>query len=208
MNAALFVRVSKPSQDYERQVRELSDLAKKNQLNVVATFAEKISGRSQRDKRLALDELLSSIEKKNIQILLVTEVSRLGRRTRDILELIDNLHAKKVRIYIKNIGMYTLDERFKPVPFTSFIITILADLARLESEGLSERILSGLEHAKAKGKVFGRPPGSTENDKEILKKHSKVVRMLNDGLSIRNVAKVCEVSKGTVSKVKKIIASN
>ena len=79
---------------------------------------------------------------------------------------------------------------------------MLAEFARLERETLRERILSGMEEARRKGKKIGRPEGSLKEAENYLQDYPSVVRNLKQGLSLRQTAKVCEVSVNTVRKVK------
>lgn len=73
----------------------------------------------------------------------------------------------------------------------------------METERLSERILSGLEQARRNGKRLGRPPGSTKDDEQLLHQYAAVVKDLKKGLSIRQVAVLREVSTDTVQRVKR-----
>jgi hypothetical protein len=74
------------------------------------------------------------------------------------------------------------------------MFTLLAEFARMERETLSERILSGMEEARRKGKHLGRPDGSLENKETFLKKYPSVVRNLRHGISVRKTAKICDTS--------------
>ena len=85
---------------------------------------------------------------------------------------------------------------FKPILLT------LVGFAEMERELLRERIKSGLDTARRKGKKLGRPAGATETADDILAKYPAVVRNIRSGLSVRKIAKICDVSAGTVQKVK------
>ncbi len=81
------------------------------------------------------------------------------------------------------------------------MFTLLAEFARLEGEVLRERIMSGMEEARRRGKKIGRPQGSPEESESFLKKYPSVVRHLKAGISLRKTAKLCEVAINTVRKV-------
>ncbi|MCJ8164595.1 hypothetical protein MKJ04_07025 [Pontibacter sp. E15-1] len=83
-----------------------------------------------------------------------------------------------------------------------FLLTILADIGRMERLTLIERVKSGLDEAKRRGKILERPIGTT---KSLLKEHPKVVKYLKDNYSIRETAKLCDVSISPVQRVKKLL---
>lgn len=205
----IFVRVSRKEQNYDRQVSELQAYAEANNMEVVETITEKISGsKTALNDRVAIARLLELVSMGKIKKVLISEVSRLGRRTKDVLEVIDILHQSKVSLVVYNYKLETLDNKGKVNPMAQFLITIIADIARMESENLSDRILSGLDEAKRKGKTLGRKEGTTKTDKQFLKENKKAVQLLKDKKqSIRNVAKLCDLSTNTVLKIKKILAS-
>ena len=80
---------------------------------------------------------------------------------------------------------------------------VLANVAQMEREQISERVKSGLAEAKRKGKILGRPEGTTKGKEDLLKEYKGVVKQLKEGLSIRKTAAFCGVSAATVQKVKK-----
>ena len=84
---------------------------------------------------------------------------------------------------------------------------ILSEFAFVEKEILVERINSGLEQARRNGKVLGRKVGSTENKNDILKKYSKVVPDIRAGISLNKCMKIHSVSKNTVIKLKRMLAT-
>jgi DNA invertase Pin-like site-specific DNA recombinase len=202
INVVIFVRVSKQSQDYERQIADLTSYANRQGYTVVKTIAEKISGAKRNEDRKGITELLELAASKTITKVLVTEVSRLGRRTSDVLKVIEELTERKVSVYAQNYNLETLTPEGKPNPVAGLLFTLLAEFSRLERETLVERIHSGLEQARRRGKVLGRPEGTTKDDAALLKEYSTVVRNVKQGFSLRQVAKLSDVSVNTVRKVK------
>lgn len=209
MKVAIFARVSKVdgTQTTSRQTTELAELATKQGWQVVATVTEQISGAKSNIEREGLQELLSLAASGQVQKVLIAEVSRLGRKVAEVLKVIEALAAYKVSIYIANIGMETLlaDGRenfmFKP------ILVTLAGFAEMERELLKERIKSGMEQAKKKGKKFGRPTGTSESKADLLNKYPAVTKNLAKGFSIRQTAKLAGCTPATVQKVKKALAA-
>lgn len=202
---AIFVRVSKQSQDYERQIADLNAYAVKQGYTVVATIAEKISGAKRNSERQGIAELLELAASRRIKKVLVSEVSRLGRRTSDVLKVIEELTEQGVSIYAQNYNLETLTPEGKRNPVASLLFTLLAEFARLERETLVERINSGLDQARRRGKTLGRPTGTTKDSTALLQEYAPVVRFIKQGFSLRQTAKLAEVSVNTVRKVKNLL---
>jgi DNA invertase Pin-like site-specific DNA recombinase len=175
-------------------------VAKNQSVRVVAEISEKISGVRTNLERDSIQELLLLSRQGAIQKVLVCEVSRLGRSTVEVLQVVDELTELGVSIYVQNFGIETLKDG-KRNPVAQFLFTLLAEFARLERETLRERILSGMDEARRQGKKIGRPDGTTEEKADFLKKYAPVIRNLRAGLSVRKTAKLCDVSINTVRKV-------
>lgn len=104
----IFARVSTSNQEYDRQVNELTVLAANNNWKVCACFTEKISGAKANTERTELLRMVEYVTNNAIDKVLVTELSRLGRNTLGVLEVIELLNSKKVSIYIQNYAIETL----------------------------------------------------------------------------------------------------
>jgi|ERR1700757_460416 len=200
----LFIRVSTNQQDYTRQILELNTYCKNQGYVVVKTIATKITGSKTQKDRPDLIELLSCAKKKQFDKVLVTEISRIGRNAKDIRNTIDQLHSHKIGIIFKSLGVESLNEEHKESFVTNIIISIYAELAQEEKRILVDRIKSGLNAAKAKGKQLGRPEGK-EDKLVVLRKYPRLVKDLRNGLSLRKAMLVHGLSKGTIIKVKNII---
>lgn len=202
----LFVRVSSLKQEFGRQVSELNEYADKNGYLIVKTIATKISGNSNSDERVDLQNLLESASKGEFKKVIVTEVNRLGRKAKDIRSTIDKLHALGISIVFKNLsGIESLVDG-KESFVTNIIIAIYSELAQEERRILIERINSGLAEAKRKGKTLGRKIGSSETQIEFLKKYSSLIKDIKNGISLNKCMKIHNVSKNTIIKVKKLIS--
>lgn len=207
MNVVIFARVSTSDQNTDRQVNDLRELCATQNWEVVAEITEEISRVALNSQRPAIAELLQLAAAGRIKKVAVTEVSRLGAKVVEVVDTIEKLAAFGVSVYIQNIGMETLlpDGRenfmFKP------ILVTLVGFAEMERELLRERIKSGMEAARRKGKSIGRPKGTTKDAAEILSEYDQVVRLLRQSYSIRKTAKIADVSPATVQKVKKAMAT-
>ena len=107
---AIFARVSTSIQDYERQVNELTALAVRNEWTVEATFCEKVSGAKRNSERKELSRMVEYVQAHHINKVAVTELSRLGRDTLQVLEVIEQFNKLGISLYIQNYGIETLTE--------------------------------------------------------------------------------------------------
>ncbi|SFG87364.1 recombinase family protein [Pontibacter chinhatensis] len=199
---AILVRVSKADQSYDRQVTELTEYAASREFKVIELITETVSGSKKNSERKGIQRLLRLAESRKINKVLVHEVTRLGRDTAQVLATMEALHALQVSVVVKNYSIETLNPDGSVNAMAQFLLTILADIGRMERITLIERVKSGLEEARRKGKVLGRPQGST---KDLVRSHPKVVRYLQAGQSIRETAKLCGVGVSTVQRVKKAL---
>ncbi|SDK27510.1 Site-specific DNA recombinase [Catalinimonas alkaloidigena] len=203
MNVALFARVSTvDKQDTNRQINELTDYCRSNGWNINHVITEKISGRIANDKRPGVALLRKVIASGKLSKIVVSEVSRLGRDTREVLNLIHDMKENKVSLHIMNYQLDTLKSDGTENSMGQLLITLLADIARMETQLLSERVRSGMAEAKRKGKHVGRPKGSNTKTDDYLKKHKVAVSLLVKGVPIRKVAAACNCSTFTVQCVK------
>jgi len=205
---AILVRVSTTKQETARQLSELRDYAEGKGYSIVAECEEKASGASDVAKRQGIHDVLDLARQGRIQKVLVHEVSRVARRNSVAHRFVEELEELGVSLYWHAQGIETMLPNGKRNPAASVMFALLAELARNERETLSERIRSGLQEAAKRGRYPGRPVGTAMSPEELVRKHSKVVRQLRAGQSIRNTAKICGVSKGTVERVRKAMFGN
>lgn len=204
MKSIIYTRVSKKDQTTARQVNDMRSL---KGFEVLDVFSEKISGFSVSfSKRPVLQKALLYIRENGIECIMVSEVSRLGRNTHEVLGLIEELKKEGVAIYIHNIAATINKKDSSSEIFTKLIVTIMADLARLESEQMSYRIKSGIRSRKAKGLTTGRKIGSKESKDKFLSKHVDIQKYLSKGYSSREIQKLCRCSPNTIKKVKNSLA--
>jgi DNA invertase Pin-like site-specific DNA recombinase len=199
IQAIIYTRTSTTRQSSDRQINELKNI---EGYKVVKTFTETISGYTKSiHERPKLQAAIKYMIDHDIKMLMVHEISRLGRKTAEVLTLINELKEKGIKIYIKSLDM-VINDNSAAENINVFAVTLLADLARMESENLSYRIKSGLEERKRKGYAVGRQFGSTESKEKYLKKYQKVIKRLEEGSSIREIAAIYSISPTTVQKVK------
>lgn len=199
----IFARVSSDNgtQDYERQINDLQALSKAKHWLVEAIFAEKISGAKKNIERTELMNMIKYIKSHNINKVLVTELSRLGRDTLQVLQTIEILNQYKVSVYIQNYGVETLTTKGDINPTSQFLITILAEVARMERKTIRERIASGYQNFRNNGGKVGRKQGYRKSDETMKDEYAEEIRLLKKGYSLRNVAKLTHTSVNTLRKL-------
>src|SRR5690606_6374665 len=107
-------------------------------------------------------------------------------------------------LMVDNLGITSLIDE-KPNSTFNLIISVMGNVAQMERETLLERQREGIAIAKANGTYKGRVKGSTESANEFLSKHKDVIKYLKQNQSLRNTAKLADVSLGTVQKVKRYL---
>lgn len=206
--ACLFIRVSTQVQDYDRQISDLTAYCQQKNYVIAKVIATKITGTKTFADRQDLQELLAAANRNEFQKVIVTEISRIGRNARDIRNTIDQLHRKGVALVFKNLGgLESIDENSNESFVTNIIIAIYSELAQEEKRILSERIKSALAEVRRKGlKKLGRPTGGDDIN-SVKKKYSKLICDLKKGHSLTECSKLHDVSRNTVIKIKKLIAT-
>ena len=109
-NVVIFTRVSKQSQDFQRQISDLQSYADMKGFNVVQIISEKISGAKNNTDRKGITELMVLAKAGKINRVLVSEVSRLGRKTSEVLKTVEDLKAMGISVFIQNHNIETLNE--------------------------------------------------------------------------------------------------
>ena len=209
IQAVIYSRVSSDSerQDTERQTLELKEYAHRMGYTLVDVYEEKVSGVKKNEQRPVFSKMLEDISCKQIDKVLVWELSRIGRSVLQSLQNIQTLHDMKVSIYIKNFNLETLNDDKTPNSLSMFMVQILFAVASMESKMTLARLQSGYRnHIKKHGSnSVGRKKGSIDSDETILDRHADVAKLLKRGLSVRNINAITNKSTNTIMKVKKIL---
>ncbi|RHI29865.1 DNA resolvase [Bacteroides intestinalis] len=206
--AVIYARVSSVSdrQNTQRQIEDLARFASQNDYEVLKVSEEHISGATKNENRKVLMESLNFCIANKVDCLLLSELSRLGRSTLQVLKSLEMLHESKVSVYIQNLGIYTLQPNGDVNPIASIMVTVLAEMANIERSNIVYRLNSGRESYIAKGGKLGRKEGSIKSVVQKKEEYKEVITLLKRGYSVRNVAKLGTVSVSTVQRVKKEFA--
>lgn len=202
-NVAILCRVSTEEQDTSRQVSELKALCHEKGWNVVAVVENKESGMK---RSLAGLEAVKELARKGkIQKVVVSEISRIARRLSVVSKFVEEMEDLKVSIFWQNQGLETLQENGERNGVANIFLAAFAEIARNEREMTVKRIRSGLDSAREKGKILGRPKGSFKSPKQFLSDHCGIAKRLNKQQTIRDISKLEGCSFSTIYKVKKML---
>ena len=190
-------------QDVTRQTVELTKKYA-NTHNIVKTFAYYQSG-TKNDN--ANSEMLAYAVDNKIENILVTEISRIGRRVVQVLQFIDECAKHKINVIIDNYSLNSLNKDKTVNTVTQLILNISASISAIELAETKRRLDSGRRKYINDGGILGRKQGTKETKEATLSKYKDVVKYLKQGDSIRKVSKLTGSSPNTVNKVKQIMAA-
>jgi len=191
--AAIYARVSTSDQSCERQVTELTAFAERGGYDVIGVFKDTASGASA--NRIARNRVLDLAQARHIDAILVSELSRWGRSTQDLLDTLNRLAGWNVSVVAMSGMTFEVE-----TPHGRMMATMLAGIAQFERGLLSERVKSGLAAARARGKKLGRQTGQRPKSDKLA---PKVVQAVEDGRSYRWIARDLGISKNTVLDIMK-----
>lgn len=188
-NAAVYTRVSTKDkgQDTENQVRQLTTFCEKQGWNVVKVYRDQMTGKH--SDRQAFQEMFADASRREFDVVLFWSLDRFSRE--GVLETLQHLQ----RLTSYGIGYKSFTEQFLDScgVFRDAVIGILATIARQERIRLSERTIAGLERARAKGRVGGRP--------RIARNDSQVFGLREAGKSFSEIGTELGLSKTTVARI-------
>ena len=210
--AIIFTRCSSSGslesrQDTTRQVEDLKSYASINHISITRIFQEHISGAKSNKDRPILQQALSFCLENNIDTILISELSRLGRKCDEILETIKFLKDHHINCYFQKEQLSIFSPDGKENPYLTIMCAVLGTAAQIERESISFRLRSGRDKYIREGGRLGKPKGSGVKTRAQLEtEYKSVIRNLKSGQSVRNTAKITGVSQSTVQRVKKAFA--
>ena len=185
MKAAIYSRVSTDKQTTDNQTQELLAVAERNGWNVEAVYSDVISG--VKEKRPELDALMKAVIKREVDVVLLWDISRLGRSLQHLLKLLEEFHAKGIDVYFHQQGIDTT------TPAGKLMYQMSGAFAEFERGKIPQRVRAGLERAKAQGKKLGAPTVHT-------KIQEKAQEMYEVGMSFRKIGRELDIHHATVKK--------
>jgi DNA invertase Pin-like site-specific DNA recombinase len=195
---AIYLRESTTGQTTANQKRELEEVAERHGWNVVQVFSDNgISGAKGRKERPGLDALLKGVARRDFDLVAAWSVDRLGRSLQDLIEVLSDLHAKGVDLYLHQQGLDT------STPSGRAMYQMMGVFAEFERAIIRERVMSGLARAKAEGVTLGRPSiESSDGDK-----YKAIKAALAAKQGVRRIARELQTGVGTVLRIKAELAA-
>jgi DNA invertase Pin-like site-specific DNA recombinase len=188
----IYARISTANQNIERQMKKDGTKVFIDVCSGALPFAERPDG-----KKL--------MKAKDVTIIEVAAIDRLGRNLRDILSTLEYFTNKGVDIYIKSQGLHTMVAG-KPNPTATMIIQIMASVAEFERKQIRERTAQGIAIAKTmKGKYKGRKRGAMQPTAKTIEKHAEKIQVIqsciNDGKSLLKISNEYNYSRGLIYRL-------
>lgn len=204
MKVVLLCRVSTNSQDYNRQVTELTAYCQQRGWDIEKIFTNKVSGAKKNEERPEIMEMVEYVKTHEIDRVCVLEISRLGRNTLEALKIIQLLNEHGICLFVKNYNLETIING-KINPVASLICTILLEIAQMERLTIRERMASGREQyiakCRAEGIKMGRPATYKKSDEAMKAQYAKEISLLRKGLSLRLINAITGISIMTIRKL-------
>jgi DNA invertase Pin-like site-specific DNA recombinase len=196
--AALYVRVSTADkgQTVENQLAPLQEAATRLGWTVVAVYRDEgISGARGRDKRPGLDAMLKGVARREFDIVAAWSVCRLGRSLTDLVGLLNELQARNVDLFLHQQALDT------STPSGRALFGMLGVFSEFERSMIRDRVMAGLDRAKAAGKRLGRP-------RTTPFQIGRIRAALDEGRGVRETARLLKVSPAKVSQVRRMSATS
>lgn len=203
--SVIYARVSSMGgrQNTERQVRDLQAYADHEGYEVSKVFEEHISGAKRNQDRPILCECMEYCITNHIGILLISELSRLGRKVDEVLENVKYCKDHHLNIYFQKENLAIFNPDGSENPFLTIMIAVLGTCAQLEREAIYYRLQSGREKYIADGGKVGRKVGYRKPMETKEEEYREVIRHLKKGTTIRDTAKLTGHCIRTVQRIKK-----
>ena len=188
--AVIYSRVSTIDQTTENQLKVLREVAEKKGIEVVREISDKgISGAKGRGDRKGFDELITGSIRKEWDIILVWDVSRLGRSLKHLVSFLEDVQSAKCDLYIHQSGIDTSTASGK------MMFGMLSVFSEFERSMIKERVIAGQQRAKAEGKHIGRKTNVNEGTVNAVK------QLRQNNVPIKRIAKDLHIGVGTVYKI-------
>ncbi|MBO6281459.1 MAG: recombinase family protein [Alphaproteobacteria bacterium] len=187
-----YIRVSTHKQSYDAMEREIAEYAKTHNFKIDKWIEETISSRKALKNR-KLGILLEQL--KNNDILIATEISRLGRSLLEVMAILQTCLSKNCQVITIKENYHLGNDIQSQVLAFAFGLS-----AQIERNLISQRTKSSLENLKAKGKKLGRPYGAETKKLKLSKNIKKIRQLLNEGTSKNQIARIIGVQRITLHR--------
>ncbi len=184
----LYARVSTKNhgQTPETQLVALREYVENRKFEVVHEYVDTgFSGA--KDRRPQLDRLMRDAKLKKFDAVVVARFDRFARSTRHLILALEEFHSLGIDFISLNESVDT------STPMGKMVFTVIGAVAELERSLIKERVVMGLERARKQGKQLGRP--------KIIVDREKVIRLREEGLSLRKIAEKLGIGKDSVNAI-------
>ena len=202
--AVIYARVSSVGdrQNTDRQISDLLDFVEYQKLELCKIYEEHVSGAKKNVERPVLQQAIEFCKTNRVSILLVSELSRLGRNAFEVLATVKELIDSGINLYMQKEQLTLLDAEGKPTMFAPIMIATLSTCAQLERENIKFRLNSGRKLYIERGGKLGRKVGSTKTAEQKREEYKDIISYLKRGYSVRSTAKLTGKGISTVQRIK------
>ena len=202
--AVIYARVSSigDRQNTDRQISDLLDYVEYQKLELCKIYEEHVSGAKKNVERPVLQQAIEFCKSNRVSILLVSELSRLGRNAFEVLATVKDLIDSGVNLYMQKEQLKLLDAEGKPTMFAPIMIATLSTCAQLERENIKFRLNSGRKLYIERGGKLGRKVGSVKTTEQKREEYRDIISYLKRGYSVRSTAKLSGKGISTVQRIK------
>lgn len=187
--AAIYARVSTDHQTTENQLNELRAVAQRMGWEVVAEYVDHgVSGAKGRDQRPQFDAMLAAVTRREVDVIVAWSVDRLGRSLQHLVSFLDEIHGKRVDLYLHQQGIDTT------TPAGKALFQMCGVFAEFERSMIQERVKAGLKRARAAGKTLGRPTVGPAVEANV-----RALRVQGKGMNA--IARAVGCGVGTVQRI-------
>ena len=177
-----YCRVSTQSQDVEKQKHSLLNYGHENNISF-EEIIEVVQSSRKSTKEREIDKLIDIATSGDV--IFITRLDRLGRNTREFLNIVELLKNKGITLHIIKENMIIDPNRNDPM--TNLFLLLVSSFSQLEREWISQRTIAGLEKAKAEGKMLGKPKGAISNHTQFEEHKQTIFKYLELGLSYEKI---------------------
>lgn len=203
MRIFFYSRISSVGQSANRQI---ANFKIHDGFEAEKVFVDKIQGNVPFLERPEASKLFDQLTSMTCPVIVVVDsIDRLGRNLLDILNTIDLFTKNGISLKSLKEGFTTLLDNGKENPTAKLVISVMGSIAEMERNRIKERTSEGVKIARAMGKYQGRKLGSVQTTEKMLQRHADIVKKLEKGLTIREIAQITGKSTATIQKVKNVL---
>lgn len=197
-----YSRISTVGQSASRQIENFKS---HDGFSVENVFVDKIQGNVPFMERPEAAKLFDQVTSQTESVIVVVDsIDRLGRNLLDILNTIELFNKNGICLKSLKEGFSTLLENGKENPMAKLVTSVMGSIGEMERNRIKERAAEGVKIARALGKYQGRKLGSVQTTEKMLQRHADVLKKLEKGLTIREIAQITGKSTATIQKVKNV----